>query len=420
MNRRIVNPRSDPWPPASFRSEAVRAGPFVFTSGLAGSTARSDDLLEHAVRVQTDEALHRLAATLEAGGSSLEMVVRLGTFHRNLDDALWHMGPRTRFLGQAAPPSTAFQCGLVPGTVEIELEAIALATDADIAREVITTDRAPTPRVPYAQAIKAGPLVFTAGFMATDLRTGVAPAARVPAGLPHFYSPIKRQTEWVVETLGHVLEAAGTSLDRALRAFVILTDMRDFFAFDEVWRGLFGSDGPARTVIQGPIFNPNCLIEVDLIALAGDSHVSRETVVADSVPEHTTAEPQAVRAGEWVFVSGQLPTDYATGLAPEAQIDPAFPRYASVIEKQAQFVFSNLAAILEASGTDLEHVVRLGAYHTSIASDFLGAMETSREFFTVAPPASTTIEVEALAVPQARFMIDAIAVLPDGANVARG
>lgn len=413
MKREVVQRGPEPSSTAAYLSDAIKAGPYVFASGLLVPTEPTSNPYDSQIAQQTELVLQGLAQTLEAGGSSLDQTLKIGTFHTDLDELPQHVEVRRRYLGEAKPPSTAVECGLVRQTAVIEIDAIGLVPGPDVRREVIETDAVPKPVVPYAQAIKAGPFVFVAGVMATDFRTGIAPEARVPEGLPWFGSAIKKQTEWTLEAIGRILEAAGSSLDQIVKAQAILIDIRDFLGFDEVWRSFFPTDPPARTVIQGGLVNPGHVVEIDVIAIAPESGLRKEAIATDGAPVPTIAESQAVRAGDFVFTSGILPTDFETGLAPEVRLDPSFPRYGNAIKQQTGFVLRSLQAILEAAGSNLESVVRVGAYHTELQRDLLGSMEVRRQFFPAAPPASTTIEVPALAVPGSRFMFDAIAVVPD-------
>ena len=413
MKTEVIQAGPEPSPIAAYLSDAIKAGPYVFASGVLVATELTTDPYQSPIRIQTDLVLKRLAAALEAGGSSLDQSVKLGTYHSDLDELPGYTEVRQRYLGEGRPPSTAIQCGLVRQTAVVEIDVIGLVPGSGVSREVIATDASPRPGASSAQAIKAGPFVFVAGTTATDFKTGVAPEARVPSGLPHFGSAIKRQTAWTLDAIGRVLEAAGTSLDQVVKAQVILTDPADFFQFDEVWRSYFGKGLPARTVLNAGLVNPGCLIEVDVIAIAPGSGLRKDVITTDRAPIPTIAESQAVRAGDFVFVSGLLSTDFQAGLAPEVRIDPNFPRYGSAIKKQVGYILSNLKAVLEAGGSSLEKVVRVGAYHTELARDLLGAMEVRQQFFPANPPASTTIQVPKLLVPGSLFMVDAIAVTND-------
>jgi 2-iminobutanoate/2-iminopropanoate deaminase len=124
-------------------------------------------------------------------------------------------------------------------------------------REVIATDRAPKAIGPYSQAIRAAGLVFTSGQVALDPAT-----QQVIAG------DITAQTERTLKNLSALLQAAGTSLDKALRCTVFLKNMGDFAAMNEVYGRYFGQSPPARTTVEAARLPKDVLVEIDVIALA--------------------------------------------------------------------------------------------------------------------------------------------------------
>ena len=124
-------------------------------------------------------------------------------------------------------------------------------------REVIATDQAPKAIGPYSQAIRAAGLVFTSGQVALDPAT-----QQVIAG------DISAQTDRVLKNLSAVLQAAGTSLDKALRCTVFLKNMADFTAMNEVYGRYFGTAPPARTTVEAARLPKDVLVEIDVIALA--------------------------------------------------------------------------------------------------------------------------------------------------------
>lgn len=123
-------------------------------------------------------------------------------------------------------------------------------------REAVQTDRAPKAIGPYEQAIKVDSLVFTAGQIPIDPKTGNI----VDGG-------IAAQTRQVLENLKGVLEAAGSSLDRVIKATVFLKNMADFAAMNEVYAEYFGSSKPARSTVAVAELPRGALIEIDLVAL---------------------------------------------------------------------------------------------------------------------------------------------------------
>jgi 2-iminobutanoate/2-iminopropanoate deaminase len=124
-------------------------------------------------------------------------------------------------------------------------------------RDVIATDQAPRAIGPYSQAIRAAGFVFTSGQVAIDPATQQVIAGDVAA-----------QTERVLKNLSAVLQAAGTSLDNALRCTVFLKNMGDFAAMNEVYGRYFGQAPPARTTVEAGRLPKDVLVEIDVIALA--------------------------------------------------------------------------------------------------------------------------------------------------------
>jgi 2-iminobutanoate/2-iminopropanoate deaminase len=123
-------------------------------------------------------------------------------------------------------------------------------------RETISTDKAPKAIGPYEQAIKVGDLVFTAGQIPIDPKTG-----NLVAGT------IAEQTRQVLENLKAVLEAAGSSLDKVIKATVFLKNMADFAALNEVYGEYLGNAKPARSTVAVADLPRGALVEIDLVAM---------------------------------------------------------------------------------------------------------------------------------------------------------
>lgn len=125
-----------------------------------------------------------------------------------------------------------------------------------MARETITTDKAPKAIGPYTQAIVANGLVYTAGQIPLDPQTGNI----VEGG-------ITEQTRRVMENLNAVLQAAGSSMNQVVKATVFLTNIGDFSAMNEVYSEYLGNTKPARSTVAVAQLPRNALIEIDLVAL---------------------------------------------------------------------------------------------------------------------------------------------------------
>ncbi|NPV67875.1 MAG: reactive intermediate/imine deaminase [Anaerolineae bacterium] len=127
-------------------------------------------------------------------------------------------------------------------------------------RDVIKTSDAPKAIGPYSQGIRIGNLVYTAGQAAVDPATG-----RLIEG------DIKAQTEQTMKNLDAILRAAGTSLQRAVKANVYLHNIADFAAMNEVYaRWIDPEKPPARTTVGGLDLPLGALVEIEVVADASE------------------------------------------------------------------------------------------------------------------------------------------------------
>ncbi|MGH7608245.1 MAG: RidA family protein [Gemmatimonadales bacterium] len=123
---------------------------------------------------------------------------------------------------------------------------------------VVATDGAPQAIGPYSQAITTDELVFTAGQVALDPRSGEL-VGRTTA----------EQTEQVFANLKAVLAAAGTGLGNVVKTTVYLADMADFSEMNEVYARHFGAHKPARSTVQAAGLPKGARVEIDVIAVKG-------------------------------------------------------------------------------------------------------------------------------------------------------
>src|SRR5437899_5588129 len=340
--------------PLAFYTPATRAGNLVFAAGQLASDfnegvaaeARVDPAFPYygsAIKKQTRYVLENLAQTFQAAGTSLSHVVKAQVFQTELAnfngfDEVWQ-----EFFPAPPPRTTIGTTGLlVPGTlVEIDL----IATVPTVAGRAIQSD-APRPLANCSEALVVGELVFAAGQLASDFRTGVPREARRDPAFPYYGSDIKRQTRYVLENLARTFKSAGTSLDRVVKAQVFHTDLNNFFAFDEVWREFFPMPPPRTTVGTTGLLVKDTLVEIDLIAALPSARVQPVGVADIPTPLAHYTPPTCV--GELAFASGQIASDYTTGMPREARVDPAFPYYGSDIKRQTRYVLENLAKTLKA------------------------------------------------------------------------
>ncbi|NUS37866.1 MAG: RidA family protein [Lysobacter sp.] len=124
----------------------------------------------------------------------------------------------------------------------------------------------------------------------------------------------------------------------------------------------------------------------------------RQPIHSDAAPAAIGPYSQAVRHGNTVYLSGQIPLDPATGQLVEGDITA-----------QARRAFDNLRAVCAAAGGSFANVVRVGLYLTDLG-EFAAVNAVMAEYFEAPYPARSTIQVSALP-RSAQFEVDAVMVL---------
>jgi 2-iminobutanoate/2-iminopropanoate deaminase len=124
-------------------------------------------------------------------------------------------------------------------------------------KETISTEKGPKALGPYSQAVRANGFIFISGQGAIDPATGTI-----------VEGSIAQQTARTLDNVKAIVEAAGSSLDHAVKVSVFLKDMNDFAAMNEVYARYFPKNQPARTTVEAARLPRDLRVEIDLIALA--------------------------------------------------------------------------------------------------------------------------------------------------------
>jgi len=128
-----------------------------------------------------------------------------------------------------------------------------------VTRTVIATATAPKTPPQYSQAVVAAGLVFVSGTMPLDPATGAIVG-----------TTIQEQTAQSLRNISAILEAAGTSLNQAVQATVILLREQDFAGLNEEWVKWFPDRPPARHAAKLPISPPGLRVSIAMIAAMPD------------------------------------------------------------------------------------------------------------------------------------------------------
>jgi enamine deaminase RidA (YjgF/YER057c/UK114 family) len=298
-----------------------------------------------------------------------------------------------------------------------------LRTGDEEKNAVATVPGIPQPEGDYSEVVEKGGFVFTAGEVPTDWegdwgrsehRPDRSPDPRRPEGSavaqeartnPHMWygEPIRNHTDYVMDRLEHIVEEIDTPVENTVKAEIYLPDPADFPGFEEVWQEWFPDDPPARVVApyQG-LGLKGARVEIVLQLVHPDADIEVERISTDDAPQPLTHEAQAIRAGDLLFISGQMAHD-ENGVGrpapgPKAQMDE---------------ILQNSAAICEAAGTSLDNVVSTKCFYGDLA-DYDAAMEAWEAHFEEGDrPANIPMEVgEPLLVPDCDLLVDVVAHVP--------
>ncbi|WP_158812146.1 RidA family protein [Beijerinckia sp. L45] len=440
-------------------SPAVKAGGWLFLSGHLASDYKAGGLateatpknpnLENELALQSRYILENMAETAKAGGCDIAKdTVRIwqwlvseyptneefasGNTWPRIESITPYLDTRNTFIKEPRPASTALgmRTLLVKGT-KIEIDLICIDDENESIGYPVPPG-VPSPLAGYSPALRRGDWIFLAGDTPADWKGdygsdihmgevgGVSPEARLN---PYFWygSAIERHTDFTLMKLAKIAEAAGSSLARAVKADVYIGDPGDYTGMDKVWKRWFPDNPPARCVIpyMGIGGGKGALIEIALTLLANDSELEIETIATPNAPAPFSHEPQAIKAGNFLFLSQQMACDENGLLPPGMSRNPAYPFYGQPARDQMRFMLKNVAAICEAAGTTLENVVRRVCFHDD-GQWFAQSIEEWAAHFPDVKPASTTMVLEGpLVVQGAHTLLDLIAYVPAPARKAK-
>jgi len=120
--------------------------------------------------------------------------------------------------------------------------------------KAIKTEKAPAAIGPYSQAIEVGGLVFASGQLPIDPKTGTFPEG------------INAQTRQALTNAQEILKAAGTDMKHVVKTTVLLADIADFAAMNEVYAEFFTEPYPARSAFAVKSVPKGALVEIECIA----------------------------------------------------------------------------------------------------------------------------------------------------------
>jgi enamine deaminase RidA (YjgF/YER057c/UK114 family) len=421
--------------PAPFpAAPAIVAGEWLFLGGTmatdwesgveAASSGPADFAYDrHDMDRQTHGIYRQVQALFEAGGTTLDNMVRIDQFTPYHDQFRNYLPARDQYLTHDRPASTALAIKdlLVPG-VTMQLDGIAVVPTGGRVKEAIDASDAPMPRAGYSLAIRYGDWLWCAGASPTDFVTRSA----YPGALGHtqpdeiqidpnfwYGSEIEKQAAYDLHKLDLYLRAADSSLERIVKANVYLTDSRDLPGLWNVWRQTFGDNPPATTVVPiDQMGMTGSRVEINCIALRNGSDIPVQVIETDRAPRPHFHAPQALKVGPYLFLSGRHAVD-DHGIAARARAHAASPFIVAAGREELATMLDDAAAICEAAGGSIADMVRVQLFATDLR-EVASALGPWSDAFAADPPTFTVVGVTGPhIVPGLTLATDMTAYIPD-------
>jgi 2-iminobutanoate/2-iminopropanoate deaminase len=217
------------------------------------------------------------------------------------------------------------------------------------------------PALPFSAAVKADGLIYVSGTLGSS--SGGA--------------DVKAQTKQVLDNITATLKTAGSSLANAASITVYLKNQADFAGMNEVYRGYFTKDPPARTTVMVPLLNEG-LVEIAVVAVPdGGDRVAINPSEWSSSPNPYS---YAIKTGNTLFMSGLIARNGKDNTPIKGDM-----------AAQTKAVLENGATVLKAAGFSYSDVAAARIYITDQAA-FQDMNKVYQTYFPTDPPARATVK----------------------------
>lgn len=371
-------------------SRALRVGDMVLQSGTTSIDTDGNVIGEGDIAAQVDHILSIATDTMGQAGGKLEDVVRARYYITDAslaDEAGRALG---KYFGGIRPAATMVQVNRLARPaqlIEIELEAVDGAKNN---AKRISTDNPYEEIYGYSRAVRTGPKIFVSG--CTDAK---------PGGGVHHPGDMTAQTRRAYEVIAGALSELGGGLDDLIYTKTFLTDITQATAAAHAREEMLDDIRAPHTVLGIPgLVHPDMLVEVEAEAIVG---VPRHEIFSDA--EDAAGYARAVCADNVVHVSGCIAVgENGASRAPD---DWAL---------QYDLAHEMIKAALNEAGAELDDVIRRRMFTIDSAEQNRPYGE-GPAWFAKSRPVSMGCRIEALDVPGAIVIVDAVAVKGAHANI---
>jgi 2-iminobutanoate/2-iminopropanoate deaminase len=373
-----------------------RAGDLIFVSSLypvdgSGQLVRGSAnpyAGESDMGAQTRRVLEQLQQVLEDAGTTIDQTLKAEVQLADASDFHEFKLVWKEIFPDAPPARTTIVVGdehIIPGA-RLNLHAVALAGDASVQREAIIADGIPNPidAEHASHAVKAPPFMFPSAFPATDFENGIAAGRNLPY-FPNYGSDAEMQADYILQNLSKVCEAAGTSVDQAVKSQFYETSLLNFHDVDGIWAKYMGLAPPRSSMACRGFLVPGALFAPNLIYLIPDAeHEKKETQKGirwhPEVVRNVHFSP-GIEAGNWLFTAGQVAMPDFGVHESIVRTPQGLPNYWSDIEVQTDFTMVLLREQLEGNGLSLTDIVDARVYLIDPRRDFRGFVRAWERLF---------------------------------------
>jgi 2-iminobutanoate/2-iminopropanoate deaminase len=382
------------------QSLAIRAGDWIFTSGLAREREVAS---AEGIRAETRQCLEDLANVLKAADAELKTLAKLrvyandARFFRDID------GTCEEHLGAAAPARANVADGLLLPFSHVQVEATAY-DGAPI--NAIRAELPPTSGRAAAGTV-AGDVFFSNGLLPLNRKGEFV-------GLGN----IRAQVEQSMDNLGIALKAAGFNFSDVVRIHNAVPSWFGFDRYNEIYQKYLREPFAVRATIQGTPEHVSALVQFEAIAARGQrktveseaggiAHftVKRDenTIYLPELPEALAPHSHAVQVGKVVYLCGEIGYDNTGRLVKRSDI-----------RAQTKKTMENLALCMEAVGGSIKDIVKTNVSLTDarMIDEFFG--EYAKVFD--APYPAMNVAVAGLAQDCMVIEVEAVAVLGASSN----
>lgn len=259
-------------------SQAVKAGPWVFLSGLMATDyeggvapeaqVNRNNWYGSEIKAQTRYVLKNLVKILEEAGSSLEQVIKARVDLVDLKDFTGFEEAWKEYFPKFQPARIVVkvnQLGVLGCRLQLNITAV--IKDKGVFIETVTAPGIAPQLTHEPHAIKVGGFLFLSGQMPFDAK-GLAQEARLHPAVPYYGQRIKKQMAYTLERVKAICQAGGTSLENMVKRLVFHTDITELDQSFELWQDYFPEEPPASTTVEigGPHLVSGSTILLDLIA----------------------------------------------------------------------------------------------------------------------------------------------------------